>query len=86
MEILVGISTVYIFTWVLVYSSGPFYKLEFIRENKKVKAFGLLECFTCTAFWMSIIVLCAYGLEVAIVSWAVASIIDNMITIYSTKD
>jgi hypothetical protein len=52
--IISAIFAVYYLTTVLTESDGAWGALARLRGNKAVDAFGLLNCFMCTAFWVSV--------------------------------
>lgn len=51
----------YAITLGLTESSGPYGILERLRNIKAIKDFGLLECSTCTSFWVALGLCVAFG-------------------------
>lgn len=69
----------YVITLVLTQSEGPYGKLYALRQNKKIDDFGVLNCFMCTAFWITLI-LCLFTGNWAnfFIAWGGSVIIDKV--------
>lgn len=81
MDIATVILATYAITLTLTWSEGPFGSLYKLRANKKVDNFGLLNCFLCTAFWVSLIVcLISNNLSLFFIAWGGATLIDRLVT------
>lgn len=86
MDFAIGIIAVYVITSVFIYSSGPWRSLETLRNNQKMKEFGLLDCFLCTSFWVALVFgIISHRADVAIVAWGAAYFIDQVVSAYRIK-
>lgn len=78
---------VYMISTALVYSGGPYGALERLREQEWMKDLGLLDCFLCTSFWVSMIVLFVPDIHdgFVFVAWGVSYLADKIITTWMLK-
>jgi len=87
MEALALVLGTYAVTLALTASEGPwglFYKL---RAIKRVQDFGVLECFLCTSFWVSLILCLSFGRpEIILIAWGSSTLIDKVVMAYSVKN
>lgn len=66
-------------TLALTQSEGPYGLFYKLRQNKKVDNFGLLNCFLCTALWVSVILgLCMGRLDLVLISWGGSTLLDRI--------
>ena len=76
----------YTITLALTESSGPWGLLERLRNVKWIDDMGLLNCFLCTSFYVSILACSVVGrLELIPLTWGSAVIINQLITAYTIK-
>lgn len=71
---------VYAFTLVLTQSEGAWGQLYKLRNDKYVDDFGLLNCFICTSFWITVLI-CLFTAHWGLffIGWGGAIIIDKVI-------
>lgn len=80
MDAITLILAVYAITLTFTFSEGPFGLIYKLRTNKAVDNFGLLNCFLCTAFWVSLIAcLIAGRLDLFFITWGGATLIDKVV-------
>lgn len=85
-EILSQILGTYAFTLSLTDSSGPWGILERIRNIKWIDDIGLLNCFLCTSFYVSILACVAVGrIELMPLTWGAVVIVNQVIMAYTVK-
>lgn len=78
---------VVVITSSLVYSDGAWGIMEKIRSNKYIKSLGILDCFLCTSFWVSLpftFFFAGYtgyftGFILALGVWGLSYVIDMLI-------
>lgn len=77
----------YVIAAVFVYSGGAWGSLEKLRNNLRVKDFGLLECFLCTSFWSALFMTFIAGgtWQTFFIVWGVSYIIDQLISSYKLR-
>lgn len=69
----------YAITLTLTESEGPFGAIYKLRTNKAVDNFGLLNCFLCTAFWVSLIICLIVGrLDLLFIAWGGSTLINKV--------
>lgn len=73
------IGAVYGVSYALVYLDGPFDIFERLRGLKWLREFGVLDCFGCASFWVSMAITHSHGVITALGVWGVCIIIDNII-------
>lgn len=87
MEVLALILGTFASTYALIYSDGPWGVIYRVRNLEAMKDFGILECFICTSFWVSIIITFTLGLHwwILLIGWGASVIIDKLLTYLFTK-
>lgn len=77
---------VYVITLALTESSGPFGLLEKLRSIDIVERSGLLECYLCTSFWVSVALCVAFNrIDMILISWGVSTLIQRLYNAYTLR-
>lgn len=76
----------YALTLALIESEGAWGFMEHIRNNRYIDDFGLLNCFLCTSFWVSIALCVAFGrLDLVLLAWGGSVVLERLINAYMVK-
>lgn len=87
MEIAALILGTYVISAGLIYSDGAWGIIYNLRSNKIIKDFGVLECFLCTSFYVSIALTALLGIHwlYIFIGWGASVLIDKLISIYMLR-
>lgn len=78
---MIELSAVFIITYILVYSDGPYLLLYKLRAY--TSKFGLFDCFPCLSLWVSLIVCLISGQWLLLFPiWAGAVILDAIMIFF----
>lgn len=81
METISLILGTYVITLSLTQSDGAWGILYKLRHNKHIEDFGILDCFLCTSFWVSLILCISFqNIPLFFIVWGISVILDKLLT------